>query len=52
MPCRRVMRCADGQTRIWCCIEHQFIALRALLLNAASMRTAPASDASGALPAL
>ncbi|CAJ25153.1 hypothetical protein XCV3422 [Xanthomonas euvesicatoria pv. vesicatoria str. 85-10] len=41
-----------GHRRIGCCLEHQFTALRARLLTAASMHTALASDASAALPAL
>ncbi|WP_025983658.1 hypothetical protein, partial [Xanthomonas phaseoli] len=51
VPQRRVMRCADGSDTHRC-IEHQFIALRALLVDTASMRTALASNAGGALQGL
>ncbi|MBO9766285.1 MULTISPECIES: hypothetical protein [Xanthomonas] len=51
VPQRRVARCTDGSDAHRC-IEHQFIALRALLVDTASMRNALASNAGGALQGL
>ncbi|MCC8471107.1 hypothetical protein [Xanthomonas phaseoli] len=51
VPPRRVMRCAE-RSDAHRCIEHQLIALCALLVDTASMRTALASNAGGALHGL